>query len=184
MSAGLKRLGRLFKGDTSHAKSRRSLFGGANSSNRKCPVANRPARRRYNRRVEVSLDRDRLEVVARTHGVRLLLQFGSTVSGHTHARSDLDLAVLLDRVPQSFQEYAELRSDIEALVPALEVDLVVINRADPLLLKKILDRCMLLYGSPRALHELKMYAFSRYQDYRRYLVLEGEYLARKLQPNA
>lgn len=43
------------------------------------------------------MDPDRLAVVCRTHGVRLLLQFGSTVSGREHAASDVDLAVLLER---------------------------------------------------------------------------------------
>ncbi len=47
-------------------------------------------------------------------------------------------------------------------------------------LKKIIERCRLLYGSPRRLAELKIYAFKRYQDHRRYLALEREYVQRML----
>src|SRR2546429_3821599 len=38
-----------------------------------------------------------IERIAQTYGIRLLLQFGSTVGGATHPRSDVDLAVLVER---------------------------------------------------------------------------------------
>jgi len=66
------------------------------------------------------------------------------------------------------------------LHPDHEVDVAIINHADPLFLKKITERCRLLYGSPRRLAELKIYAFKRYQDHRRYLALEREYVHRTL----
>lgn len=69
------------------------------------------------------------EKVARRYGIRLLLQFGSTVSGHVHRQSDVDLAVLLDRPSLSFGEYADLLHDLQSLYPDREVDLVLINRA-------------------------------------------------------
>jgi predicted nucleotidyltransferase len=34
--------------------------------------------------------------IARRHGVRLLLQYGSTVSGRTHAHSDVDVGVMFE----------------------------------------------------------------------------------------
>ena len=73
-------------------------------------------------------------------------------------------------------------SDINCnyLHPDHEVDVAIINHADPLFLKKISERCRLLYGSPRRLAELKIYAFKRYQDHRRYLDLEREYVQRTL----
>ena len=74
----------------------------------------------------------------------------------------------------------DLIADLQALVPDREVDLVVLNRADPLLLKQITDHCELIYGSPRRLDELKLYAFKRYQDHRRYLDLERRFVAEAL----
>src|SRR2546427_8964794 len=56
-----------------------------------------PPHDRPRRIIMYGMDPDRLAVVCRTHGVRLLLQFGSTVSGREHAASDVDLAVLLER---------------------------------------------------------------------------------------
>jgi uncharacterized protein len=118
------------------------------------------------------MDPERLSAVCRSHGVRLLLQFGSTVSNQTHAASDVDLAVLFERRPASLGAYGALVGDLQALVPDREVDLAVINGADPLFLKQITEQCRLLYGSERALRELQIYAFKRYQDHRRFLAME------------
>lgn len=121
-----------------------------------------------------------LEKVAQQYGIQLLLQFGSTVSGHAHRQSDVDLAVLLDRPSLSFREYADLLHDLQSLYPDREVDLVLINRADPLLLKKIIETCRLLYGTVRRLQELRIYAFKRYQDHRKYFELERDFVTRAL----
>jgi len=125
------------------------------------------------------MDSTRLQAIARHHGVRLMLQFGSTVGGAEHAGSDVDIAVLTGE-PLSLHGRAELAHDLQRFFPGREVDLAVINRADPLFLKQVTERCRLLYGSERDLHELKLYAFRRYQDHRKYLRLEREYVARSL----
>ncbi|HVL69897.1 MAG TPA: nucleotidyltransferase domain-containing protein [Vicinamibacterales bacterium] len=121
-----------------------------------------------------------LEAVARARGIRLILQFGSSVTGRTHARSDLDLAVLVERHPEPFHAYGELAADLQQCFPGQEVDLAIINRADPLFLKQVMDTARLLYGSPRAFAELKVYAFRRYQDHRRFLDMEREYVRRQI----
>jgi predicted nucleotidyltransferase len=121
-----------------------------------------------------------LEKIAHRHGVELILKFGSMVTGRVHPRSDVDLAVLLDRPAPSFEELADLRHELQSLNSDREVDVAIINHADPLFLKKITEGCRLLYGSPRRLAELKIYAFKRYQDHRRYLALEREYVQRTL----
>jgi predicted nucleotidyltransferase len=126
------------------------------------------------------MDPDRLAVVCRTHGVRLMLQFGSTVSGREHEASDVDLAVLLERRPGSLDAHVDLVGDLQTLVPGRDVDVALINGADPLFLRKITERCQLLYGSPRALHELKIYAFKRYQDHRRFLAMERAYVSGRI----
>lgn len=124
--------------------------------------------------------RSRFAELAQKHGVLLLVQFGSSVSGKVHPSSDLDVAVLLEHAPESWQAHADLIADLQALFPSQEVDVSLINRADPLFLRKITERCRLLYGPEERLHELKIYAFKRYQDHRRFLAMEREYVTRKL----
>ena len=122
-----------------------------------------------------------LTEIAACHRVRLLQQHGSTVSGRVHTRSDLDIAALFEDGPPSLSRVVALGTDLQGLCPGRDVDVAVINHADPLFLKKILERCELLHGSPRVLAELRMYAFRRYQDHRRFLALERSYVRRSLQ---
>ena len=120
-----------------------------------------------------------LEQVARRHRIRLILQFGSTVAGPVHPQSDLDLAVLVEGPAPRLDAQAALVVDLQAIFSPQRVDVAVINTADPLLLKHIVERCRLLHGTPRTLRELEIYAFKRYQDHRRFLAMEREYVARK-----
>ena len=127
------------------------------------------------------MDIARLGEIAERHRVRLLLQHGSTVSGRVHAHSDLDMAVLLEDSHESLARVTALGAELQGFYPGRELDVAVINHADPLFLKTILERCQLLYGSPRVLAELRMYAFKRYQDHRRFLALERPYVRRAVQ---
>jgi predicted nucleotidyltransferase len=118
-----------------------------------------------------------LERVARAHGIRLLLQFGSTVTGRTHAKSDVDVAALLERPDQTLDEHATMLHDVQALFPDRELDLAILNRADPLFLKQVMDTARLLYGSDTDLRRLQLLAFKRYQDHRKYLELERRFVS-------
>lgn len=118
--------------------------------------------------------------LARRYGIELLLQFGSTVKGAVHSRSDLDLAALFESGPPNLSDRAEVVHGLQGLFPEREVDFVVLNRADPLLLKQVLEGCRLLFGSPQRFAELKIYAFKRYQDHRRFLALESAHVRRVL----
>ena len=121
-----------------------------------------------------------LKEIAQKHGIVLVLKFGSSVTGRTHLRSDVDLAILLDRSTITLQEHAELLQSLQPLFPDRELDLALINHADPLFLKKITDNCELLLGPPERLQVLKLYAFKRYQDHRRYFELERQFAERFL----
>jgi predicted nucleotidyltransferase len=129
--------------------------------------------------MEESVQAD-LSAIAKNYGVLLVLQFGSSVTGKTHARSDVDIAVLLDRPEISFQEHADLLDALQRLFPGGDVDLALINHADPLFLKKITDDCQILYGSVERLQRLKIYAFKRYQDHQKYFDMERRYAAKYL----
>jgi uncharacterized protein len=126
------------------------------------------------------VDHGQLEAVARKRDIVLIVQFGSTVSGATHASSDVDLGVLLAHPISSFGEHADLIADLQRLVPDRAVDVGLLNHADPLFLKQVMDRPRLLYGSPQRLAAFRLYAFKRYQDHRRYLQMERAYVGRAI----
>lgn len=119
--------------------------------------------------------KDDLKDIAKKHGVALVLKFGSSVTGREHPGSDLDIAVLLDRSTITFQEHLELLQSLQPLFPDRELDLALINHADPLFLKKITENCELLYGAPEKLQALKIYAFKRYQDHARFFEMERRF---------
>jgi uncharacterized protein len=125
-----------------------------------------------------------LTSMAERHGIRMLLQFGSTVTGRVHERSDVDLGVVLERSSIGLRERAELEHDLQSLFPGLKIDLAMLNHADPLFLKQVTDHCRLLHGSEAELRRLKLYAFKRYQDHRRYLDLERRFVAEALATTA
>jgi len=118
-----------------------------------------------------------LERVARAQGIRLLLQFGSTVTGRVHAKSDVDVAVLLDRPRQTLDERGAMVHHLQALFPDRELDLAVLNHADPLFLEQVMDTARMLYGTDADLRRLQLLAFKRYQDHRKYLELERRFVA-------
>ena len=118
-----------------------------------------------------------LERVAHAHGIRLLLQFGSTVTGRVHAKSDVDVAVLLERSHQTLEERGAMVHDLQALFPDRTVDLAVLNHADPLFLKQVMDTARPLYGTAADLRRLQLLAFKRYHDHRKYFELERRFVA-------
>lgn len=126
---------------------------------------------------EDAMARD-LKALAEKHGIMLVLRFGSSVNQKTHARSDLDLAVLLDHPTVDFRRFADLLHDLQELFPGPEVDLAVLNHADPLFLKRITDDCEILYGPVQQLQRLKIYAFKRYQDHQKYFDIERRFASR------
>lgn len=132
------------------------------------------------RPIIVAVDRDRLRDVANANGIELVVQFGSTVTGAVHSQSDLDLAVLLAEVPDSYDAQSGLMAALQPCFPGRQLDLAVLNHADPLLLHSIAERGLLLYGSPTRWEELRAYAFRRYQDHRRFLEMEREFVERAI----
>lgn len=118
--------------------------------------------------------------IAREYDLRLVLLFGSQASGQVHQRSDIDIAVMFEEAASASARRLDLIADLRGIFAGRDVDLSLINRADPLFLKKILEDCELVFGEPRSLAELKMYAFRRYIDHKRYLRLEEQYVRRLL----
>jgi predicted nucleotidyltransferase len=122
--------------------------------------------------------RRRVASLAEKHRFRMVLLFGSAVSGREHARSDLDIAVLFGAGDPGFREYSEVCHNLQEVFPDRQVDVAAINHADPLFLKKIIENCQLLFGQQADLQQLKIFAFKRYQDHGRFFEMERAYVDR------
>ena len=120
-----------------------------------------------------------LDDLAERIGAKLIIQFGSTVIGNEHRQSDLDVGVLLGRQP-TFEDLSTSSTQLQKQFPGRDVDIAVLDSADPLLAWRVATEGRLLWGSTRAFHEWKMYAYRRYQDHRPYLALEREFVKRRI----
>lgn len=124
----------------------------------------------------------RINKIAQKYNLELILLFGSRVSGKIHADSDVDIAVL----PKSnkdfgFEKYSSLISDFSGAFFGKKIDLSFINQANPLLLKKISENALPLFGSNEKFIEFKLKAFKYFQDYLPYFKLEEMGIRKYLQ---
>lgn len=95
--------------------------------------------------------------------------FGSKASGRAQAHSDLDIAVFVDERALHRQAYgytAQLTTHLMAALGSNEIDVVVLNRAPPLLYHRVLrDGRRILARDLRATTTREGYALSRYCDF-------------------
>jgi predicted nucleotidyltransferase len=126
----------------------------------------------------ISASKQDFKRIAKRFNLRLILAFGSAISARVHPQSDIDIAVLAKKSDLSIKDYSDILFELQKLFPEKEVDLALINQADPLFLKKIVERCEILYGKRRDLTQLKMYAFKRYVDHRKFFEMEEKFAQR------
>lgn len=95
--------------------------------------------------------------------------FGSQATGRAQPHSDIDVAVYVDASNGSSTAYgyaAELTAHLMAELRSNEIDVVVLNRAPPVLYHRVLrDGRRILTRDLRATTTREGYALSRYCDY-------------------
>ena len=120
-----------------------------------------------------------LKSIAKRYELRLMILFGSQVSGHVHPESDIDIAVWSER-PLSAAQRTQLWFDLSNRFQA-EIDLTVLNHAEPVLLHRVATTGHLLYEDKRgAWLDFKGYAFRYYQDSKKLRDDLARYLQREL----
>lgn len=95
--------------------------------------------------------------------------FGSQARGTPRADSDVDVAVYVDPATDmnvGFGIDATLTADLMRALGRDDVDVVLLNRADPVLYHRVLrDGVRLLVRDPKATAGREGYALSRYFDF-------------------
>jgi predicted nucleotidyltransferase len=95
-------------------------------------------------RLRAAADDGRLDELCRRHRVRVLTAFGSAVRPDTDPR-DLDVAVGFE--PQHPGDVLALLDDLIVLTGSDELDLLVLNRAGPVVRERALVQCLPLHES-------------------------------------
>ena len=121
---------------------------------------------------------EQLKPLAKNFGLRLIVLFGSTARGVMNRESDIDLGVLSEK-PLSPVQRLRLWSALSALFPA-DVDLTVLNHADPLVSYQIASEGVILFETVSFAWETwKSYAMRRYWDTHKFRESQSVYLARR-----
>jgi len=127
-----------------------------------------------------TLSQAQLESIAKRHDLRLIVLFGSQVSGRTHPESDVDVAVLTRR-PISDSKRLALWRDLGDVLGA-EVDLTFLDRVGPVLQNRIAREGKLLYEAGRYEWETyRSYLLRRYWDSAKFIEATERYVARRVQ---
>lgn len=109
--------------------------------------------------------------IALKYQLKLVIIFGSFAIGKQRLGSDLDIAVLgLEDV--GFNDQINLISEL-ILIFNKDVDLSVLNRANPLLLFEASKNPILLYGDREEFFKFRLYAFNAYHDYAPFFAMEN-----------
>lgn len=121
--------------------------------------------------MEITKDQKlKITKIAKKFQLKLIVIFGSFANGKHRKDSDLDIAVLgLKEI--SFNEQISLTNKL-SLIFNKNIDLSVLNRANPLLLFQVSKNSILLYGSREEFLKFKLYAFNAYNDYAPYFEME------------
>jgi predicted nucleotidyltransferase len=123
-----------------------------------------------------------LSQIAAKHHLSLVVLFGSSLTGKTHAKSDIDLAVLPEK--KKSLDLLQLYHDLTAVFSSssAQLDIVNLQTANPLLLYACTQQAKLLFGSPQTFQKIQLKAFRLYQDYSPYFKIESEFVKSKLNP--
>lgn len=111
--------------------------------------------------ISVEEVREGLGPVLKEDGLQILLLFGSTVSGNTHKKSDIDLAFLFDRPV----DILTLTNKVIRLLHTDNIDVVDLKNASPLMRFSIAKNGILIYEKEDGLFNgFYSLAFRRYID--------------------
>lgn len=120
--------------------------------------------------IDIDKIKPQIKELAEKYGLSLVVLFGSQVAGKTHKESDVDFAFTADKYI-SPRETTEIIFDFtRGLKTGVNVELVNLKNASPLLLKQIAMRSLLMYEKEPHLYNLfKIYAIKRYIEERKFL---------------
>ena len=114
------------------------------------------------------VSRDVARCVSSRREIQAAYVFGSVATGRARRDSDVDVAVLLARPLKGDRALAyrlQLMSDLGSALGRLNVDVVILNDAPPLLAHRVLSKGRLVFQrSPSARVRFQVRTASRYSD--------------------
>ena len=108
------------------------------------------------------------------HEIKMLLLYGSQVSGNTNAKSDVDLGLLLKNDSYDFQEIIK---DLMKVFKENTIDVAILNHGDPVLKFEIISNYKILFcQEDETFIEFYTNTIKQYNDTKKFRILEEVYL--------
>lgn len=136
--------------------------------------------------MEITAEQKRkIAKIAKKYGLKLVLLFGSHVSGRARKDSDFDVAVLTE----ANKNIGDLKNYNNALftlseilkIPSQKIDLTNLNSANPLLSYQIIMNSQLVFGNKNLFDEYRARAFKDYIDAQPLFNLEHRLIEKRQQ---
>ncbi|MDO8529424.1 MAG: nucleotidyltransferase domain-containing protein [bacterium] len=97
-------------------------------------------------------DQDKIKEIVKKHNLKLLLLFGSQVSGKTHPMSDFDFGFISEK-ELDYKQKSELVHKLTILAKFSDTEGVDLKKASPFLLKEIVKNNQIIFEKGEAYAE-------------------------------
>ena len=119
----------------------------------------------------------KLTELAKEYQINLMILFGSYLTENYNENSDIDLAIQVDDINLIKTERLKILNQISALFNYHEIDLVLLNYADPLLKFNIACDGKLIYEKKSGLFNIfKVRAMSEHHDAKKFYQLDKKFI--------
>lgn len=124
---------------------------------------------------------NQIKKIIEKYQINFIVLFGSQAENKVHKKSDLDLAyspkILLD-YKKEYNLLQELKKTINSTI---EIDLIDLNNASPLLAKKIaFEGKLLAENTTHSFAYFQMYAFKVYVEAKPLIALRDKFIAKNI----
>ena len=107
-------------------------------------------------------DKKKIAVIAKKHGLALVVLFGSQVSGHTHRQSDIDIGYLAAR-SIDYREAHAITENLMRVFQNTNIELVNLGAVPPEVNKQVADEGRVLFEEKKGAFD--MFALSAHRRY-------------------
>lgn len=125
----------------------------------------------------MNLPLESLSKFCRTYNIKLMVLFGSYNTEMFQMDSDIDIAVITDNINLLKSKKVVILSELSSLFNHTDIDLVILNHADPLLKFMVATEGTLIYEYEKGFFEVfKVRAMSEHNDARKFYKLDKMYI--------
>lgn len=118
--------------------------------------------------------------IVKKHGLDFAVIFGSQVNGKANDKSDLDVAVMDNKV-ESYQRFGNLFNAFSGIFKGYNVDLRFIKGSEPVFLYDVFMGGRFIAGDKNKFYNYKAFAYKNFVDSKSLFELKSKLLKKKQQ---